>query len=136
MEPTAVRSKFFSVPDSGWRVPAGLRRLYADGVGLQHLVTAELRSRPGRLRTSVRMAFIGAVGTALMAALHVNSGLGPYVLWIALYASPSSMTTAAGLALVLAEAALLSAAVPLAGILVEAPWLLLPFFGLATTLIT
>src|SRR5262245_57670868 len=103
---------------------------------MQHLLTEELRLRPGRLRTSVRMAFIGAVGAALMAALHVNSGLGPYTLWIALYASNALMTASAGLALVLAEAALLSAAVAIAGILVDAPWLLLPFFGLVTALIT
>src|SRR5262245_28729062 len=103
---------------------------------MQHLLTEELRLRPGRLHTSLRMAFIGAVGAALIAALHVNSGLGPYTLWIALYASNALMTASAGLALVLADAALLTAAVPIAGILVEAPWLLLPFFGLVTALIT
>ena len=130
------RSNVLSDPRSEWRAPAVWRRLYADAVWLQHLLTEELRLRPGRLRTSVRMAFIGAVGAALMAALHVNSGLGPYTLWIALYASNALMTASAGLALVLADAALLSAAVPIVGILVEAPWLLLPFFGLVTALIT
>jgi uncharacterized membrane protein YccC len=117
-------------------VPAAWRQLYADAVRLQYLVTEELRPRPGRLRTSVRMAFISAVGAALMAALHVNSVLGPDTLWVALYGSNSLMTASAGLVMVLAAAALLIASVPLAGILVDAPWMLLPFFGLATALMT
>src|SRR5215813_1326426 len=128
-------SNVLSEPRSEWRAPAVWRRLYADAIWLQHLLTEELRLRPGRLHTSVRMSFIGAVGAVLIAALHVNSGLGPYTLWIALYASNALMTASAGLALVLADAALLTAAVPIAGILVEAPWLL-PFFGLVTALIT
>src|SRR5262245_34781380 len=82
------------------------------------------------------MAFISAVGTALMAALHVNGALGPDTLWVALYASTSRMTPSAGLLVVLTEAALLNVSVPLAGLLVETPWLLLPFFGLATALMT
>jgi hypothetical protein len=94
----------------------------------------ELRPRPGRLRTSVRMAFISAVGAALMAALHVNSALGPVTLWVALYASSSLMTVSEGLLLVVVYAVTLIASVPIAGVLVEAPWLLLPFFGLATAL--
>ena len=80
------------------------------------------------------MAFIGAVGAALMAALHVDSALGPATLWLCLFASSSLMTASQGLALVLAYAATLSASVPLAGILVDVPWMMLPFFGLATAL--
>ena len=68
-------------------VPEALHRLYADAVWLQQLTTEELRPRPGRIRTSVRMAFIGAVGAALMAALHVDSALGPATLWLCLFAS-------------------------------------------------
>ena len=82
----------------------------------------------------MRMAFIGAVGAALMAALHVDSALGPATLWLCLFASSSLMTASQGLALVLAYAATLSASVLLAGILVDVPWMLLPFFGLATAL--
>jgi hypothetical protein len=106
-----------------------LRQLYADAVWLQHLVTDELRPRPGRLRTSVRMAFISAVGAALMAALHINSALGPVTLWVALYASSSLMTVSEGLLLVVVYAVTLIASVPIAGLLVETPWLLLPFFS-------
>jgi len=111
-----------------------LRQFYADAAWLQQLVTEELQPRPGRIRTSMRMAFIGAVGAALMAALHVDSALGPATLWLCLFASSSLMTASQGLALVLAYAATLSASVPLAGILVDVPWMLLPFFGLATAL--
>ena len=96
---------------------------------MQHLVTEELWPRPGHLRTAVRMAFISAVGAALMAALHINSALGPVTLWVALYASSSLMTVSEGLLLVVVYAVTLSASVPIAGLLVETPWLLLPFFS-------
>src|SRR5262245_49666953 len=134
MEQTTTRSRLLSILPAGWRVPAPLQRLYADAAWLQQLVTEELRSRPGRIRTSVRMAFISAVGAALMAALHVDSALGPATLWLCLFASSSLMTAPQGLALVLAYAVTLSASVLFAGILVDVPWLLLPFFGLATAL--
>ena len=134
MEQTAARSKLLSALRSGWRVPAPLRRFYADVAWLQQLATEELQPKPGRIRTSMRMAFIGAVGAALMAALHVDSALGPATLWLCLFASSSLMTASQGLALVLAYAATLSASVLFAGILVDVPWLLLPFFGLATAL--
>ena len=134
MEQTTTRSRLLSILPSGWRVPAPLRQFYADAAWLQQLVTEELRPRPGRIRTSVRWAFISAVGAALMAALHVDSALGPATLWLCLFASSSLMTASQGLALVLAYAATLSASVPLAGILVDVPWMLLPFFGLATAL--
>ena len=96
---------------------------------MQHLVTEELRPRPGRLRTLVRMAFISAVGAALMAALQVGGALGPNTLWIHLCASSSLMTVSEGLLLVVVYAVTLIASVPIAGMLIEAPWLLLPFFS-------
>jgi Fusaric acid resistance protein family len=114
----------------------GLQRLYADTAWLQQLLIEELRPRQRRIRNSVRMAFICAAGSTLMAALHVDSVLGPATLWVALYASSSRMTASEGLLLVLTYAAMLSASVPIAGILVDAPWMLVPFFGLATALMT
>ena len=71
-----------------------------------------------------------------MAALHVGPGLGPVILWVALYGSSSAFTVSAGLMLIAAYAAMLIASVFLAGVLVDAPWLLLPFFGLAAALMT
>ena len=136
MEPTTASSKLLSPLASGWRVPAALQRLYADAVWLQQLVTEELRPRPGRIRTAVRMAFIAAVGIALMAALHIDGALGPVTLWVCPFASSSRMTPSEGLSLILTYAVTLIASVFLAGILVDLPWMLLPFFGLATALMS
>ena len=127
-------AKLLSALGSGWQVPAALRRLYADVVWLQQLATDELRPGPGRIRTSVRMAFISAVGAALMAALHVDSALGPVTLWVALYASTSRLTASEGLIMIVVYAATLIASVFLAGVLTDVPWMLLPFFGVATAL--
>jgi uncharacterized membrane protein YccC len=113
-----------------------LQRLYAEAAWLQQLVTEELRPKPGRVRTAVRMAFIAAIGIALMAALHIDGALGPVTLWVALYASSSLMTPSEGLMMIVTYAVTLIASVFLAGVLVDAPWLLLPFFGLATALMT
>jgi uncharacterized membrane protein YccC len=103
---------------------------------LQQLVVEELRPRPGRIRTAVRMAFIAAVGAALTAALQIDGALGPVTLWVALYASSSRMTPSEGLIMIVTYAVTLIASVFLAGILVDVPWMLLPFFGLATALMT
>jgi uncharacterized membrane protein YccC len=135
MEQTAASDRLLSALRSGWRVPAALQRLYADAAWLQQLAIEELRPRPGRIRTSLRMAFIAAVGTALMAALHIGGVLGPSTLWVALYASSALMTPSEGLIMIVVYAVTLIASVFLAGVLVDAPWLLLPFFGLATALI-
>jgi len=113
-----------------------LRRFYADASWLQQLVAEELRPRPGRIRTAVRMAFIAAVGAALTAALHIDGALGPVTLWVALYASSSRMTPSEGLIMIVTFAVTLIASVFLAGVLVDFPWMLLPFFGLATALMT
>jgi len=134
VEQTAAKGKFLSARRLGWRVPTPLRRFYADAAWLQQLVTEELRPRPGRIRTAVRMAFIAAVGAALTAALHIDGALGPVTLWVALYASSSRMTPSEGLIMIVTYAVTLIASVFLAGVLVDFPWMLLPFFGLATAL--
>ena len=41
----------------------------------------ELSPRPGRLRASIRIALITALGAGLMAAMHIDSELGVYLLW-------------------------------------------------------
>src|SRR5215467_7959455 len=119
-----------------WRVPDVLRRFSAGAARLQQLVAEELWPRPGRIRAAVRMAFIAAVGTALMAALHVGFGLGPLMLWVALYGSNAALTVSEGLMLTVAYAVTLIASVFLAGVLVDFPWVLLPFFALATALMS
>ena len=136
MEQTAARNNLLSALRSRWQVPEVLRRFYADAAWLQQLVTEELKPRPGRIRAAVRMAFIAAVGAALTAALHIDGALGPVTLWVALYASGSMMTPSEGLIMIVVYAVTLIASVILAGILVDAPWMLLPFFALATILMT
>jgi hypothetical protein len=108
---------------------AALQQLRADAEWSQQLVAEELRSRSGRIRTAVRMAFIAAVGAALAAALHIDSPLGPVTLWVALYASSSLMSPSEGLIMIVMYAITLIASVFLAGVLVDVPWMLLPFFG-------
>ena len=114
MVQTAASGRLLSSLRSGWRVPAALQRLYADAAWLQQLAIEELRPRPGRIRTSLRMAFIAAVGTALMAALHIGGVLGPSTLWVALYASSALMTPSEGLIMVLVFAVTLIASVSVA----------------------
>src|SRR5215510_3735626 len=66
-----LRSGFLLARRCGSRARSALQQLEADAAWLQRLVREELRPRPGRVRTSVRMALIGAVGTTVMVALHV-----------------------------------------------------------------
>jgi len=128
-DPSAERS-------ATWAPRAALQWMRAEVEWAKRLVVDELRPRPGRMRTSVRMAFIAAVGAALTAALHIQGPLGPTTLWVALYASTSLMTASEGLLCILAYAVMLPASVLLAGILVETPWLLLPFIAVATAVMT
>src|SRR5215471_2691821 len=106
----------------------------AEAAWLQQLVTEELRPRPGPHLSTHGVRQRGR--RCMMAALHVDGSLVPVTLWVGLYASSSLMTASEGLALVLAYAAVLGASVLLAGIVVDVPWMLLPFFGLATALLT
>ena len=64
-----------------------------------------------------------------------QSALGPYIVWLLLGQSAmmSFGTAAADLAV---TAPILAASVPLAGILAESPWLMLPFIGLITAFST
>lgn len=80
------------------------------------------------------MALIGAVGTAVMAALHVSGPLGPVTLWVALTGSNRRMTVREAIDLLVTVGAALSASVFVAGALIDAPWLLLPVLGLVTAL--
>src|SRR5579884_2402827 len=102
---------------------------------LGRLMAEELAPRPRRLRTSIRLAAIATTGAALMAAAHVRSELGPYIVWLML--GPVAMMSPQRALLYLAlTAPILGASVPLAGILVESPWLMLPFVGAFTAIST
>jgi len=91
----------------------------------------ELIPQPGRLRTSIRMALITALGAGLIAAMHIDSDLGIYLLWSIVSAPAAMMLPATGATLIAVTGVGLAASVPLAGALVEAPWLLVTFFAVA-----
>src|SRR5579884_445803 len=102
---------------------------------LIRLVSDELAPRPRRFATAVRFAVIGSLGAGLMAACHVDNALGPYVLWLLLGAVPMiSLRTA--LRFLAAEGVLLALSVPIAGMLVDAPWLMLAAIAAFTILVT
>jgi hypothetical protein len=77
------------------------------------------------------MALITAVGAGVMAAAHVDSLLGINAIWASVAAPAAKMKPATGMTLIFASAAALAASVPLAGVLVEAPWLHLCFVAAA-----
>lgn len=101
-----------------------------------HSLVEELEPRPGRLWDSVRMALVTAVGAGLMAAMHIDTELGVYLLWSIVSAPAAMMAPAAGAALIAVLGIALAASVPLAGVLVEAPWMLVTFFAAASALST
>ena len=112
------------------------RRFAREFDSIGELLRAELAIRPRRLYLALRMATIGAVGAGLMAALHVPTVLGPYIVWV-LVATPMAMlapVTAVTYLVILAG--VISLSVPLAGILAETPWLMLPAIGAITGILT
>jgi uncharacterized membrane protein YccC len=109
-----------------------VRRRRANPIdSLLSLLVEELEPNPRRLKTTMRMALIGTVGAALMASCHVFNQLGTYLVWIMI--GPVAMMSPRKAVTCLAIIApLLIASVQVAGMLVEAPWLLLLFLFLFT----
>jgi uncharacterized membrane protein YccC len=99
------------------------------------LLTRELAPSPRRLRTALRMTTIAVVGAGLVASCHVNNELGTYIVWLLAGAGPM-MSARKAVAFLIAEAFALSASVLMAGILVESPWLFLPYLFAMTSLST
>lgn len=77
------------------------------------------------------MALVTALGAGLMAAMHIDSELGVYLLWSIVSAPAAMMVPATGITLIIATGIGLAVSVPLAGVLVEAPWMLIAFFASA-----
>src|ERR1700730_9065349 len=67
-------------------------------------LTQQLASNPHRVRTSMRMALIAALGAGLMAAMHIDDSLGVYVLWSIVSAPAAMMVPATGFSLIGASA--------------------------------
>jgi len=109
--------------------PAAVRRFTGSPRPLLRYLADELAARPQRLARAVRLALMASLGIGVMAAAHVESSLGPYLLWAVAAAPRAMMTPGQAGALIATEGTLLIAAVPLAGILVEAPWFYVPAFA-------
>jgi uncharacterized membrane protein YccC len=103
--------------------------------GIATLLVEELAPRPRRFRGSLRWTTISTIAVGLMAACHVRSALGPYIVFLLLGPVPM-MSPRRAILYLAGTAPLLAASVPLAGILVETPWLMLPFIGIFIALST
>jgi hypothetical protein len=115
------------------RVPLARSLAWLDWLGA--LLATELAPSPRRIRTTVRLATMATVGAAIMASCHVDTQLGPYLIWLAIGASPMLSLQRASIYLVV-DAAFLIASVPIAGMLSETPWLMVPFIGVFTAYTT
>ena len=93
---------------------------------LAALLTRELAPSSRKLRTAFRLTTVATIGAGLVVSCHVNNQLGTYIVWLLVGAGPMISLRKAG-AFLIAEALALAASVVLAGILVETPWLMLPF---------
>ncbi len=119
------------------------RRLTALGAALRRrsagrrnqlirLLGEELSPNPRRIRIAARIGLECALGMGLMAAMQIDSILGAYVLYNLASAGAPMLRPLTCALLILVEGAALALSHPLAGILVEAPWLMLAFFALET----
>jgi len=102
---------------------------------LAALLGRELAPSSRKLRTALRMTTIATLGAGLVASCHVNNELGTYIVWLLVGAGPM-MSLRKAAAFLIAEAFALSAAVVMGGILVETPWLMLPFLFAVISLST
>jgi len=102
---------------------------------LSALLIGELAPSSRKLRTALRMTTIATIGAGLIASCHVNNQLGTYIVWLLVGAGPMMSLTRACVFLI-AEALALCASVVMAGMLVEAPWLMLPFLFAVTSFST
>jgi Fusaric acid resistance protein family len=90
------------------------------------LLARELAPNSRKLRSALRMTTIATIGAGLVVSCHVNNELGTYIVWLLVGAGPM-MSIRKACAFLIAEGLALCAAVVMAGMLVETPWLMLPF---------
>jgi len=93
---------------------------------LAALLTRELAPNSRKLRTALRLTTVATIGAGVVVSCHVNNQLGTYIVWLLVGAGPM-MSPRKAVAFLVAEALALAASVVMAGILVETPWLILPF---------
>ncbi|MGA9305517.1 MAG: FUSC family protein, partial [Candidatus Sulfotelmatobacter sp.] len=102
---------------------------------LAALLGRELAPTSRKIRTALRMTTIATIGAGLITSCHVNNQLGTYIVWLLVGAGPM-MAPRKAVAFLIVEAFALAASVLMAGILVESPWLLLPFLFAVISLTT
>src|ERR1700752_2710582 len=90
------------------------------------LLARELAPNSRKVRTALRMTVIATLGAGLITSCHVNNELGTYIVWLLVGAGPM-MSARKAAAFLTAESLALAASVIMARILVETPWLMLPF---------
>src|SRR5271155_4511684 len=90
------------------------------------LLARELAPNSRKLRSALRMTTIATIGAGLIVSCHVNNELGTYIVWLLVGAGPM-MSLRKACAFLIAEAIALCGAVVISGMLVETPWLMLPF---------
>ncbi len=118
------------------RYPLSLQA-FADRIGwLIELLRAELAPHQRRVRNAIRMATVGAAGAGVMAACHVHSTLGAYIVWTLVGSGAAMMGFGPALGYTIAAGVLMALSVPIAGMLSETPWLMLPFVGAAIALMS
>jgi hypothetical protein len=94
------------------------------------LLSRELAPTSRKIRTALRLTTIGTVGAGVIAACHIHSEVGTYIVWLLVGAGPMMSLRRAGIFLI-AEAVCLTASVMMARALAETPWLMLSFLFLA-----
>lgn len=99
------------------------------------LLAEEFAPSRRRITNAARLATITTVGAGILASCHVDTPLGPYLIWLAIGASPMLSLQRAFVYLVVI-APILAASDPIAAILSETPWLMLPFIGAFTAFAT
>lgn len=96
---------------------------------LQTFLSRELAPNSRKLRSTLRLSTIGTVGAGVIAACHIHSEVGTYIVWLLVGAGPMMSLRTAVMFLV-AEAVSLTGSVMMARALAETPWLMLGFLFL------
>jgi uncharacterized membrane protein YccC len=96
---------------------------------LQTFLSHELAPNSRKLRSALRLSTIGTVGAGVIAACHIHSEVGTYIVWLLVGAGPMMSLRTAVIFLV-AEAVSLTGSVMMARALAETPWLMLGFLFL------
>src|SRR5580698_2085603 len=103
---------------------------------LLELLREELALRPHRLLSAIRAATVASLGAGIMAAAHVDSTLGPYLVWI-LAGTPTAMLRwRTALTFTIVAGATIAIAVVFARVLSQSPILMLATLAIFAALAT